>query len=390
MATDGAFIDAYDQSLRVKQGTTVTDGKRGRSSMPTVQQGERAVIDETSQPVRPPKMVVGRKALAGLAANSAAAAVQGSFVQATAAPPAMHRSDEPDVDAEARSSVAFDEHEIVELSAIPRAPEGRRYRLHRKDPREYVPDATSSKQATEVAYESFAVPAASLSPCTTQEEPSILRPELEVDNFCWPLLCERLISARRHDVRRVADKIEQQASANANVIAVASAQAREGCTTLLLCLARLLAEGARTICLVDANMARPELASQLGLCPEFGWEQMVRENRSPAEALIESKADRITVLPLLGSNSGDCLEHLKKHGAISALRSTFDLVLIDAGAIVSANSMTTESEAVLKLADACLLVKKEASGSRWTEHACRKLEEWKIQLIGLVENRCQA
>jgi Mrp family chromosome partitioning ATPase len=386
MPTDGAFIDAYAAQPAVARPT---ERKLGDGSLPAAQDGANVADGESAQPIRPPKMVVGRKALQSLAANTAQTTTRAGLGQsATARPPESRRKVSGVLD-EPVPSQSFDEQELVELSAVPRAPAVRSFRMDRQESRERGTD-TSSYQATDAAIESIAAAGDDNRQCATQDRPATLRAELEVDRLCWPVMCERLISARRHDLRVVVDKIEECATSGPQVIAVASTQQGEGCTTVLLCLARLLAERNRSVCLVDANLARPSLAAQLGLCPETSWSEALAQNRSIGEALIESQTDRINVLPMLSSESEDRLEHLQTSGVLTVLRSTFDFVLIDAGALATASSTTAENASAVSLADACLLIKKEASGSRCVEHACRRLEDWQIPLVGLVENRCQA
>jgi Mrp family chromosome partitioning ATPase len=341
----------------------------------------------TGTPVPPPKMVVGRKALRTLAASSAASSPRAAIGAATTPPSADQAIDDAELTRTAISISALEEQEIVELSAVPRAPAARRYRVDRQKSAELQHAVTSSAHASEEAYEDRQEVTATVVQRPAQQNPGPVRAELEVDRLSWPPICEKLISARRRDLNLVVETIEKQSSAGGQLIAVASAESRDGCTTVLLCLARLLADRNRSVCVLDANTARPGLASQLGLCPEVGWERAASRRASLAETLIESQADRVTVLPLISTQSADCLSQLESEGIVAALRTTFDVVLIDIGAIVGSNM--SESSAATKLADACLLVKNESSSARGAQQACALLEECNIPLIGLIENRCR-
>jgi MinD-like ATPase involved in chromosome partitioning or flagellar assembly len=136
-------------------------------------------------------------------------------------------------------------------------------------------------------------------------------------------------------------------------------------------------------------LGRPELAAQLGLSPQVGWDSAVAGECSLADALIESQADGITILPLVSSHPADGLPTLQKGGVLEQLRATFDILLIDAGALPTDGSGEASSPAIRQLADACLLVKKQAAGTRLVQQACHQLEQWNIPLVGLIENRCR-
>ncbi len=286
-----------------------------------------------------------------------------------------------------KTDATADQPEIVELSAAPQAPSSRRYRVDRKKTRELGSTTAASSRTADFA---LGGPVATISQPSMPQEPAALQAGLEVDRIRWPAICERLLDTRQQDLRVVAEKIEQQAAAGGQCIAVASAQAREGCTTVLLCLARVLAERNRRVCLIDADFNRPELAAQLGLSPEAGWNAVAAGEITLADALIESQADGITILPLYSSATADRRAACPISETLVPLRATFDLVLIDAGSLATTDRDDSQSAAICHAADACLLVKKEANGPRFVQEACRQLEQQNTPLIGLIENRCRS
>ncbi len=259
--------------------------------------------------------------------------------------------------------------------------------MDRKNPRELSTTTATLSCAADLKLEG---PVATISQPSTQQEPAALWPELEVDRFRWPVICEKLLASRRQELCVAAEKIEEQASAGGQLIAVASAQAREGCTTVLLCLARMLAERNHRVCLVDADYIRPDLAAQLGLSPEAGLEAVIAGDSALADALIESQADGITIVPLLSSASAERIATVSIGDALAPLRAAFDLVLIDAGSLATTDRDDSHSAMICQAADACLLVKKESNGPRFVTEACRQLELWNVPLVGLIENRCRS
>ncbi len=375
MAIDRAFIRAYDDSRNSAAISAVSD-----QNVPGIALRQVAV-----EPAQRPKMVVGRKALQALAANNAAAVPHANFAQAEI----VSRADQVELEQAVlgKSDATADQPEIVELSAAPQAPSPRRYRVDRKKTRELGSLTAASPRTADLAFEG---PIATISQASMPQEPAALQAGLEVDRIRWPAICEKLVETRHQDLRTVAEKIEEQAAAGRQCIAVASAQAREGCTTVLLCLARVLAERNRRVCLIDADFNRPDLAAQLGLSPEAGWDAVAAGEITLADALIESQADGITILPLLSSGTAERRTACPISDALAPLRAAFDLVLIDAGSLATTDRDDSQSAAICQDADACLLVKKEANGPRFVHEACRQLEQQNTPLIGLVENRCRS
>ena len=88
------------------------------------------------------------------------------------------------------------------------------------------------------------------------------------------------------------------------VVAMAACRRGEGCTTLLLSVARLLAETDLKAVLVDANPSQPKLAQRLGIMPEADWQEMMARREPLAEAVVYSHHDRLALLPLAEQRGG--------------------------------------------------------------------------------------
>lgn len=160
-----------------------------------------------------------------------------------------------------------------------------------------------------------------------------IRPAFQVDQFAWADGCTRLGLAAGLQLDRLADSLAAAIEQDRRVIGLASSRRGEGCTTLALCAARRLAERGRRIVLVDADANRPALARALGVSPETGWEDMLSGRLPLDEALIESIHDRLTILPLRRPAMPALFQSGKVQAAMDVLRSQYDLVLVDMGAL---------------------------------------------------------
>ena len=168
-----------------------------------------------------------------------------------------------------------------------------------------------------------------------------IRPVLEIDAVRWPSICEQLADKHGDRIDRLVGKLQLDAEAGRQAIAVTGLDRGEGRTTLALCTARQLATKSLKVALVDANFAAPQLAHSLGLAIERGWESTLTDNTPIGEILIESLRDRFTIAPLgraaarLVNNFAD--PQIKQQLALffDQLKSHFDLVLIDADRLVS-------------------------------------------------------
>jgi Mrp family chromosome partitioning ATPase len=166
------------------------------------------------------------------------------------------------------------------------------------------------------------------------------RPMLQVDHFLWPRICQQLHSVAVRQMEELADALLAAAGTDHKVLAVGGIRPGDGATTMLLCAGRLLAERGFRVLLADADFADPQLARQLGMAPEAGWETVMAGRLPLEEVIIDSTADRLAVLPTLppasaggGANAADDLAG--KANALAAgldvLRQHYDFVLVDVG-----------------------------------------------------------
>lgn len=163
-----------------------------------------------------------------------------------------------------------------------------------------------------------------------------LKPAFEIERFTWPELLPALVDHRRLEMSALLNELLPLAK---GLLAVGGCRRGEGRTTVSLVVARQLAvQGARVV-LVDADTQRPKLAETLGTAVEIGWQETLAARQSPCEAMIESLADRLAILPLKKpvedaalADRGDDLKQM-----LQRLRSAFDVVCLDLGPSVESH-----------------------------------------------------
>ena len=118
------------------------------------------------------------------------------------------------------------------------------------------------------------------------------------------------------------------------MIGIAGVRPGVGCSTVVMCLARLLADSGKSVALVDANFASSALAKSLGLEFETGWEDVLSGRVPLAESVVYSIDDRLALLPLSDSHDSpsELLTSIQTSVSAGVLRYHYDLVLFDLGA----------------------------------------------------------
>ncbi|MGV9194818.1 polysaccharide biosynthesis tyrosine autokinase [Microbacterium sp. MC2] len=130
-------------------------------------------------------------------------------------------------------------------------------------------------------------------------------------------------------------------------IAVTSSVAGEGKTTTAINLALAYVESGHRVLLIDADLRRPMVATVLGLENAVGITSVLVESVGVEEALIHS-ADNLDVLTA-GENAPNPAELLASNRMrllIEALRSDYDLVVVDTAPVLSVSDATVISQYV--------------------------------------------
>jgi Mrp family chromosome partitioning ATPase len=177
-----------------------------------------------------------------------------------------------------------------------------------------------------------AAPDASGSPPAPAAVPRAERPPAR--GWSWPPLSDRLLLKAEAGFRNLAAQLRAgSAKGVVKSIAFTSPGRREGRTSVVLTLARILGEMGTRVLVVEADFEHPDLAAQLGLIPSAGlWETV------SGQAALEPTLERLTRggiswLPLTAPVSPAELQRGLAHFQylLRTLREQHDLLLVDAG-----------------------------------------------------------
>lgn len=201
----------------------------------------------------------------------------------------------------------------------------------------------------------------------------------------WPETV-RALEARHGDrFEQLADAlVDSRDRKQSRILLFTSCHRAEGRTTLVLTLARALANRPLRTLVVDADLSGPMLARSLGLKPSIGLDDVIQDGTSLADAIIEPPGERLAFLPLRAavSRPRDFLADPAWSCSMARLRREFDLVLIDGSPL-----FTGLSAAVLhRSVDAAVLVYHQGlTGERALIRAREVLAAGGIPLLGLAE-----
>jgi len=159
-----------------------------------------------------------------------------------------------------------------------------------------------------------------------------VRAAFEVPQFHWPPIVERIRAAAAAGFSALAGLVAQRAVEGRKVLALGAARRGEGASTLAMAIARTIGARHVRVALVDADFHRPQLADRFDLAAQTGWDEVLAGGQPLAEALIESIADRVTLLPLRRAPRGSRADWWNRlTESIVALGRACDLVVIDLG-----------------------------------------------------------
>lgn len=169
------------------------------------------------------------------------------------------------------------------------------------------------------------------------------------------------------------------------VIAVTSSIPGEGKTTVAVNLAATLAEAGFSVCLVDADLRRPSVASVLGLSGAVGLTNVLIQQVSLTESLQQAG----TNLYVLASgptppNPSEVLASTYVRDAVRALLETIDYVIIDTAPLLP----VADGSEVAALADGTLLVARHSvTTDAQVKHSVQALRRVDARILGVLLNR---
>ncbi|MCE9606132.1 MAG: hypothetical protein K8U03_14645 [Planctomycetia bacterium] len=215
-------------------------------------------------------------------------------------------------------------------------------------------------------------------------------PAFETERFHWPRNVEVLIAATGNEFAQFTAELEERIGAGRQTLVVTGIGRSEGRSTLVLALARLLANRNLRAVVVDADLRQPQLAELLGIRPELGWDDVYAERLSLTDALIESLADRVTLLPMRSgfSNPRALAGNKTFAGIIEQLKQNYDAVILDVGPLPD-DQDTIDLAAALtgcKLDDAIVVRDRRTTSPKDVQAVCRRLAVLGVHHCDIAEN----
>ncbi len=210
------------------------------------------------------------------------------------------------------------------------------------------------------------------------------RPLLQVERLTASPVGERLQQQAAAELERLAAALLAVVGKGRKVVGFASDQAGQGVTTVIGSLALRLAERSVSVALVDANLANPQLASELGLLPEYGWEKALEASMPLDELVIESVGQPIGLMPLCrefdAAQFPDDFTVFRE--ALAAFRGYYDVVLVDVGVPTDAliGRMLRTLDTVLLVCDARRTQTESLTGLH------RALSRAGVNVAGIIES----
>ncbi len=217
------------------------------------------------------------------------------------------------------------------------------------------------------------------------------RPLLEVDGYLWPKSVGLLAAPTQEAMEQLIENILERIGRNQKVVGWQGCRPGDGCSTLLLAVARRLAGRGLSVAMVDADFRHPGLARRLGLTPTAGWEEVVAGRLSLAEVVVESLRDGVSVAPWCASAAEEettaLAEASDPASLLEELRRNYDVVLVDLGRGRPSSSHADLLASLRSRLDAVLVVHNvgEVPTSE-LERACQRLSRAGKAELAVVEN----
>lgn len=210
----------------------------------------------------------------------------------------------------------------------------------------------------------------------------------EVDSFQWPKLVDDLFRQDTALSSEIGRHLRQANRRGLKILAVTSAGASHGRSTVACCLAKAAARMGLRIALVDGDLHHPQLADRLNLDAVNDWQGTIVEQLPLEEAAIHSIEDRITLLPLQMRPQGAPLapDHVKVQGVLRRLAASFDLVIIDSQHLGHPTGRLMGCGIDSPIDAAILVVDSNYQSEDGIEDSLRALARIGINSVGIVEN----
>jgi capsular exopolysaccharide synthesis family protein len=195
---------------------------------------------------------------------------------------------------------------------------------------------------------------------------------------------ERPFSGAAEDYRRVGTALERQGlGGDIKVLAILSADAKEGKTLLAANLAHSLARQGRGVVLVSSDLRSAQIEKVVGLRPRPGLAEALQDDSSNVIAQLVSINEHLLVLPagLPNRHPGELLASRRLVEIVNSLRQLGSIVILDTPPV----RQSADAIALSGVADATLLVARSgASRVRSLREATSGLRRDRLRQLGVV------
>ncbi len=174
-----------------------------------------------------------------------------------------------------------------------------------------------------------------------------------------------------------------------SVVAVAAAQAGDGCSTTALNLAMMMARTGRPTVIVDANMRDPELHKAFGVPASPGLAEVLTKKADLKSAVVGTKIPNLSVVPAGKPEvpAQALLTQTTLSEIFKAMRERFEMIVVDTPPILN----YPDTLHVGKVVDGVLMVVSTHGASRRDQQEARRLlERVEARLLGTVLNRVRS
>lgn len=213
---------------------------------------------------------------------------------------------------------------------------------------------------------------------------------LEIDRLPWPPVCDQLVSSARADWDRWTDILVDRMAHGQKCIGFGGVDRHSGRTSIMLTLAKLLAQRGLRLAVVDADFEQPELADACGVSVHTGWDDLLSSELALGESLIAAVEDGVTLMPWRTAlRAGAALPVAGKVPSIFAtLREHYDFILVDLMRLAGKPSIAEFAQFATAIhLDAKYLVNNLAAHSTEALSAvCSKLRRAGVPVTGMIEN----
>jgi polysaccharide biosynthesis transport protein len=168
------------------------------------------------------------------------------------------------------------------------------------------------------------------------------------------------------------------------VILVSSAAVGDGKTSVAASLASVMAQGGKTVLLVDADLRRPNVHRFLGLPNKNGLSDVFRNSIELHEALQTWNLEKVMVIPGGDSppNPAELLGSKKMDTILDSLRKVADVVILDAPPFIVTDAAILAS----KVDGVVFVVRSGFSRKSEVQYSLEQLERAGARVVGVALN----